>query len=174
MLMRRTITLFVIARIRKYDGQSAAYGAKKQMRLLQCSISWYSIRLRGFSSSSFGIPSSSRWRLKTPPAFFRRYAQVRHQAAQAAPFPGPASIADSVKSRLPTPITASAGAAQKGPVKTPKRIAPLVDEGMVDEVVRQLMSGKEAEVYVVRCGQEVRCAKVYKEASKRSFRQSVQ
>jgi RIO kinase 1 len=59
-------------------------------------------------------------------------------------------------------------------VKTPKRIEPLIDEGLVDEVIRQLMSGKEAEVYVVRCGQEVRCAKVYKEANKRSFRQSVQ
>jgi RIO kinase 1 len=63
---------------------------------------------------------------------------------------------------------------RKPTVKTPKRIEPLVDEGMVDEVMRQLMSGKEAEVYVVRCGQEVRCAKVYKEANKRSFRQSVQ
>ena len=40
--------------------------------------------------------------------------------------------------------------------------------------MRQLMSGKEAEVYVVRCGQDVRCAKVYKESNKRSFRQSVQ
>jgi RIO kinase 1 len=40
--------------------------------------------------------------------------------------------------------------------------------------MRQLMSGKEAEVYVVRCGQEIRCAKVYKEANKRSFRQNVQ
>jgi RIO kinase 1 len=59
-------------------------------------------------------------------------------------------------------------------VKTPKRIAPLVDEGLVDEVMRQLMSGKEAEVYVVRCGPDIRCAKVYKEASKRSFRQNVQ
>jgi RIO kinase 1 len=59
-------------------------------------------------------------------------------------------------------------------VRTPKRIQPLVDEGLVDEVMRQLMSGKEAEVYVVRCGQHVRCAKVYKEASKRSFRQNVQ
>jgi len=59
-------------------------------------------------------------------------------------------------------------------VKTPKRIQALVDEGLVDEVIRQLMSGKEAEVYVVRCGQDVRCAKVYKEASKRSFRQNVQ
>jgi len=59
-------------------------------------------------------------------------------------------------------------------VKIPKRIKPLIDEGLVDEVVRQLMSGKEAEVYVVRCGQDVRCAKVYKEANKRSFRQNVQ
>ena len=59
-------------------------------------------------------------------------------------------------------------------MKTPKRLEPLVDEGLVDEVVRQLMSGKEAVVYVVRCGTEIRCAKVYKEANKRSFRQSVQ
>jgi RIO kinase 1 len=59
-------------------------------------------------------------------------------------------------------------------VKTPKRIQPLVDEGLVDAVLRQLMSGKEAEVYVVRCGEDTRCAKVYKEASKRSFRQNVQ
>jgi RIO kinase 1 len=59
-------------------------------------------------------------------------------------------------------------------VKTPKRIEPLVEEGLVDEVIRQLMSGKEAVVYVVRCGEEIRCAKVYKEANNRSFRQSVQ
>jgi len=55
-----------------------------------------------------------------------------------------------------------------------KRIQPLVDDGLVDEVLRQLMSGKEAVVYVVRCGSEIRCAKVYKEASKRSFKQAVQ
>jgi RIO kinase 1 len=59
-------------------------------------------------------------------------------------------------------------------IKTPKRLLPLVEEGLVDEVVRQLMSGKEATVYVVRCGQEVRCAKVYKEPDKRSFRKAVQ
>ena len=59
-------------------------------------------------------------------------------------------------------------------MKTPKRIEPLVEEGLVDEVMRKLMSGKEAEVYVVRCGEEIRCAKVYKEANKRSFRQNVQ
>lgn len=58
-------------------------------------------------------------------------------------------------------------------MKIPKRIEPLIEDGLVDEVMRQLMSGKEAKVYVVRCGQEIRCAKVYKEADQRSFRQSV-
>jgi RIO kinase 1 len=62
----------------------------------------------------------------------------------------------------------------KGTMKIPKRIQPLVDDGLVDEVLRQLMSGKEAVVYVVRCGSEIRCAKVYKEAAKRSFKQAVQ
>ncbi len=57
-------------------------------------------------------------------------------------------------------------------MKVPKRLQPLVDEGLVDTVLRQLMSGKEATVYVVRCGDDVRCAKVYKEASQRSFRQA--
>ncbi|GLS91593.1 serine/threonine protein kinase [Psychromonas marina] len=58
-------------------------------------------------------------------------------------------------------------------MKIPKRIQPLVDDGLVDNVLRQLMSGKEATVYVVQCGDEIRCAKVYKEASKRSFKQAV-
>ena len=58
-------------------------------------------------------------------------------------------------------------------MKIPKRIQPLVDEGLVDEVLRPLMSGKEADVYVVRCGDDVRCAKIYKEAEKRSFKQAV-
>lgn len=58
-------------------------------------------------------------------------------------------------------------------MKIPNRIQPLVDDGLVDEVVSRLMSGKEADVYVVRCGDEIRCAKVYKEASKRSFKQAV-
>ena len=57
-------------------------------------------------------------------------------------------------------------------MKTPKRIEPLVEDGLVDEVLRPLMSGKEAAVYVVRCGAEMRCAKVYKEANKRGFRQA--
>ncbi len=58
-------------------------------------------------------------------------------------------------------------------MKTPKRLQPLVTEGLVDEVLRQLMSGKEATVYIVRCGEEIRCAKVYKDAEQRSFRKSV-
>ncbi|WP_070886063.1 serine protein kinase RIO [Pseudomonas sp. D1-3] len=59
-------------------------------------------------------------------------------------------------------------------MKTPKRIEPLVEDGLVDEVIRPLMSGKEAAVYVVRCGSELRCAKVYKEANKRGFRQAAE
>lgn len=58
-------------------------------------------------------------------------------------------------------------------MKTPQRLEPLLEDGLIDDVIRQLMSGKEATVYVVRCGDDVRCAKVYKEANKRSFRQSV-
>jgi len=45
-------------------------------------------------------------------------------------------------------------------MKTPQRLLPLVEEGLIDEVIRQLMSGKEAIVYVVRCGEDIRCAKV--------------
>ncbi|MEO7885262.1 MAG: PA4780 family RIO1-like protein kinase [Polaromonas sp.] len=58
-------------------------------------------------------------------------------------------------------------------MKTPKRLQSLLEEGLIDTVVRQLMSGKEAMVYVVRCGDETRCAKVYKDAAERSFRQAV-
>jgi RIO kinase 1 len=57
-------------------------------------------------------------------------------------------------------------------LKTPKRLEPLVHEGLIDVVLRQLMSGKEATVFVVRCGQDLRCAKVYKDANKRNFRQA--
>ncbi len=59
-------------------------------------------------------------------------------------------------------------------MKTPKRIQPLIDDGLVDEVISQLMSGKEATVFMVRCGSEIRCAKVYKEANKRSFKKAAQ
>lgn len=58
-------------------------------------------------------------------------------------------------------------------MKAPPRLQSLVEEGLIDTVVRQLMSGKEAMVFVVRCGDETRCAKVYKEATQRSFRQAV-
>jgi RIO kinase 1 len=58
-------------------------------------------------------------------------------------------------------------------MKPPQRLQSLIEEGLIDTVVRQLMSGKEALVYVVRSGDETRCAKVYKEATQRSFRQAV-
>jgi len=58
-------------------------------------------------------------------------------------------------------------------MKIPARLLPLLEEGLIDEVLSRLMSGKEADVFVVRCGGEVRCAKVYKEAAKRSFKQAV-
>jgi len=58
-------------------------------------------------------------------------------------------------------------------MKAPARLQSLIAEGLIDSVVRQLMSGKEAMVFVVRCGDETRCAKVYKEATHRSFRQAV-
>jgi RIO kinase 1 len=57
-------------------------------------------------------------------------------------------------------------------VKIPARLLPLYEDGLIDEVLYQLMSGKEATVYVVRSGEENRCAKVYKEAAQRSFRQA--
>ena len=58
-------------------------------------------------------------------------------------------------------------------MKAPPRLQSLIEEGLIDTVVRQLMSGKEAMVYVVRSGDETRCAKIYKEATQRSFRQAV-
>jgi len=58
-------------------------------------------------------------------------------------------------------------------MKPPARLISLIEEGLIDSVVRQLMSGKEAMVFVVRCGGDTRCAKIYKEATNRSFRQAV-
>lgn len=58
-------------------------------------------------------------------------------------------------------------------MKTPKRLEPLIESGLIDEVIRSLKSGKEAAVYVVRCGEEICCAKVYKEADQRGFKNSV-
>jgi RIO kinase 1 len=59
-------------------------------------------------------------------------------------------------------------------MRTPEPLQALLDDGIIDEVVRQLKSGKEASVYVVRCGTEVRCAKVYKNMAQRSFQQRSQ
>ncbi len=59
-------------------------------------------------------------------------------------------------------------------MKIPKNIEPLIDDGVVDEVLRQLKGGKEATVYLVRCGSELRCAKVYKKANNRSFRHATE
>src|SRR4051812_22862591 len=54
-------------------------------------------------------------------------------------------------------------------MKIPKRLQALIDDGVVDGVIRQLKSGKEASVFLVACGQTIRCAKVYKEAAHRGF-----
>lgn len=54
-------------------------------------------------------------------------------------------------------------------MKTPNGLQPLIDDGVIDEVLRSLKSGKEATVYVVRSGTNVRCAKVYKDMAQRSF-----
>jgi len=59
-------------------------------------------------------------------------------------------------------------------LKTPQGLQALIDDGVIDEVLRPLKSGKEAAVFVVRCGEEVRCAKVYKDMAQRSFQQRVQ
>ncbi|GHA72357.1 serine protein kinase RIO [Lysobacter bugurensis] len=62
----------------------------------------------------------------------------------------------------------------RDPVKTPASLQTLIDDGVIDEVLRPLKSGKEAAVYVVRSGDDVRCAKVYKDMAQRSFKQRVQ
>ena len=59
-------------------------------------------------------------------------------------------------------------------MKTPKGLQDLIDEGVIDQVLRPLKSGKEASVYVVRSGEDVRCAKVYKDMAQRSFQARVQ
>ena len=59
-------------------------------------------------------------------------------------------------------------------MKVPKRLEPLLDDGLIDEVLGQLMSGKESEVFVVRSYGEIRCAKVYKDIQHRSFHKQTQ
>lgn len=59
-------------------------------------------------------------------------------------------------------------------MKTPQGLQALIDDGVIDEVLRPLKSGKEAAVYIVRSGDQIRCAKVYKDLAQRSFQQRVQ
>ncbi len=59
-------------------------------------------------------------------------------------------------------------------MKTPECFDILVRNGQVDEVVSRLMSGKEADVYVVQSKGELCCAKVYKDVRTRSFSQMAQ
>lgn len=59
-------------------------------------------------------------------------------------------------------------------MKAPKTLLPLIDEGLIDDVISRLMSGKEADIYIVSCGGQIRCAKVYKDAVKRSFKNAAQ
>jgi RIO kinase 1 len=59
-------------------------------------------------------------------------------------------------------------------MKVPARLQPLVDDGLISEVLSRLMSGKEADIYIVRCSGVIRCAKIYKDAVKRSFKKAAQ
>src|SRR6201996_7097941 len=59
-------------------------------------------------------------------------------------------------------------------MKTPSALQPLIDDGVIDEVLRSLKSGKEATVYVVRTGTQLRCAKVYRDMAQRSFQKRAQ
>ncbi len=59
-------------------------------------------------------------------------------------------------------------------MKVPKGLQPLIDDGVIDEVIRSLKSGKEATVYVVRSGAHLRCAKVYRDMTQRSFQRRAQ
>src|ERR1700746_2781619 len=59
-------------------------------------------------------------------------------------------------------------------MKTPAALQPLIDDGVIDEVIRSLKSGKEATVYLVRSGSETRCAKVYRDMAQRSFQKRAQ
>ena len=54
-------------------------------------------------------------------------------------------------------------------MKVPQELQALIDDGIIDAVLRALKSGKEASVYTVRSGDQVLCAKVYKDMARRSF-----
>ncbi len=59
-------------------------------------------------------------------------------------------------------------------MKAPQRLQPLIEDGLIDEVLHPLMSGKEADIFVVRCGEHIRCAKVYKAVHNRSFKKAAE
>jgi RIO kinase 1 len=59
-------------------------------------------------------------------------------------------------------------------MKTPDGLQSLIDDGVIDEVLRPLKSGKEATVYLVRSGTSTRCAKVYRNMAQRSFQKRTQ
>jgi len=72
------------------------------------------------------------------------------------------------------PLQTRSGEGQPTGMRIPDHLCALIDEGIFDEVVRPLMSGKEAQVYLLRCGAELRVAKVYKLAQDRTFKQRAQ
>lgn len=59
-------------------------------------------------------------------------------------------------------------------MRVPERLQPLLEDGLIDEVIGRLMSGKEADIFIVHSGGERRCAKIYKDAAKRSFKKAAQ
>src|SRR4029077_12693101 len=69
---------------------------------------------------------------------------------------------------------AAAVTANTATMKIPTALQPLIDDGVIDEVIRPLKSGKEATVYLVRSGGHTRCAKVYRDMAQRSFQKRAQ
>jgi len=100
----------------------------------------------------------------------RTYTQLNDLTA-----PGRVDGSPGPKMRKSLPLQGRpAPADSRDTVKTPQGLQALIDDGVIDEVLRPLKSGKEAAVYVVRSGDDVRCAKVYKDMAQRSFQQRVQ
>ena len=94
----------------------------------------------------------------------------------AAPIPAPLDLAADAESKVSPQMSrpASRLAPTKGTMKTPPALQTLIDDGVIDEVIRSLKSGKEATVYVVRTGTQLRCAKVYRDMAQRSFQKRAQ
>jgi RIO kinase 1 len=76
--------------------------------------------------------------------------------------------------RYDRPSSAGLGAGTTDEMKTPAGLQHLIDDGVIDEVILSLKSGKEATVYVVRSGAQLRCAKVYRNMAQRSFQKRAQ